>query len=61
MVYSENIELFKLYNMIYMTFKSFGGIILKILIQKIFPYIFHIFWVYLQLHLQFLTEWYILS
>ena len=59
--FGEKIEVSSSTTLVYIIFKSYGGIILKILIQKMFPYICFTFWVCLHLHLQFLTEWYILS
>ena len=61
LIFCKNIKLFKLYNFTYIKYKSDGGIMLKNLIQNIVPYISYTFWVWLQLYLQFLTEWYIIS
>ena len=62
MVFNQKIGSLILYNFnVPQIYIIYGGIILKNTFEQLFPDIFHIFWLWLYFHLQFVKEWYILS
>ena len=60
-IFSKTIGLVELYKVGVHQIKYEVGFIVKNLIENLLSYISHTFWLWLYLHFQFLTKWYIFS